>query len=182
MILSEAKVREIMKTGIPAGLYQNRRVLVLTPDGTRSCPLPMMVRILRETIGERATRLDFMVALGTHPIMTDDEILRLYGIDTAAGTKSSFGKSSFFCHRWDDPSTFKRIGELTVEEVATISGGLLREQVPIDINRHIFDYDQIIILGPVFPHEVVGFSGGPSTCSPVSPEANSSTSSTGWGR
>ncbi len=30
----------------------------------------------------------------------------------------------------------------------------------ITINRRIFDYDHLIILGPVFPHEVVGFSGG----------------------
>ena len=44
--------------------------------------------------------------------------------------------------------------------MATISGGLLRERVPIDINKTIFDYDLILVLGPVFPHEVVGFSGG----------------------
>jgi nickel-dependent lactate racemase len=159
MTLSEEKIREIIEAGTPAGLYENKRVLVLTPDGTRSCPLTTMVRILREAIGARAARLDFMVALGTHPVMTDEEILKLYGID-AAGRKGSFGQSSFFCHRWDEPSTFKRIGELTEEEVETISGGLLRERVPIDINRGIFDYDQLIILGPVFPHEVVGFSGG----------------------
>ncbi len=159
MTLTEEKIREIIKAGTPAGLYENRRVLVLTPDGTRTCPLSMMVRILRETIGERAARLDFMVALGTHPIMTDEEILKLYGID-AAGRKEPFGQSSFFCHRWDLPETFQRIGELTEEEVATISDGLLRERVPIDINKNIFDYDLILILGPVFPHEVVGFSGG----------------------
>jgi nickel-dependent lactate racemase len=159
VIPSEAKIREIVETGTPAGLYENKRVLVLTPDGTRTCPLPMMVRILREVIGARAARLDFMVALGTHPIMTDEEILKLYGID-AASRKGTFGKSSFFCHRWDRPETFQRIGELTEEEVATISGGLLRERVPIDINKKIFDYDLILILGPVFPHEVVGFSGG----------------------
>ena len=29
-----------------------------------------------------------------------------------------------------------------------------------ELNRMIFEYDQIIIIGPVFPHEVVGFSGG----------------------
>lgn len=159
MTLPEEKIREIIEAGTPASLYENKRVLVLTPDGTRSCPLPMMVRILLEVIGARTARLDFMVALGTHPVMTDDEILKLYGID-AAGRKGSFGQSSFFCHRWDQPETFKRIGELTEEEVEAISGGLLRERVPIDINRGIFDYDQLIILGPVFPHEVVGFSGG----------------------
>jgi len=32
--------------------------------------------------------------------------------------------------------------------------------VPVEINKLVFDYDQIVILGPVFPHEVVGFSGG----------------------
>jgi lactate racemase len=159
MALTEEKVREIIKTGTPAGLYENKRVLVLTPDGTRTCPLPMMVRLLAEVIGARAARLDFMVALGTHPIMTAEEILKLYGID-AAGGKGPFKNTSFSCHRWDEPSTFTRIGELTEEEVATISGGLLRERVPIDINKTIFDYDLIIILGPVFPHEVVGFSGG----------------------
>ncbi|PJC72295.1 MAG: hypothetical protein CO013_10020, partial [Syntrophobacterales bacterium CG_4_8_14_3_um_filter_58_8] len=146
MTLTEEKVREIIEAGTPAGLYENRRVLVLTPDGTRTCPLPMMVRILREVIGARAARLDFMVALGTHPIMTDEEILKLYGINEAS-RKGTFGQSSFFCHRWDRPETFQRIGELTEEDVAAISGGLLRERVPIDINKMIFDYDLIFILG-----------------------------------
>jgi lactate racemase len=159
LMLGEEKIREIVEIGTPSSLYDGKRVLVLTPDGTRTCPLPMMVRILREVIGARAARLDFMVALGTHPIMTDEEILRLYGID-AAGRKGTFEPSSFFCHRWDRPETFQRIGELTEEDVATISGGLLRERVPIDINKMIFEYDLIFILGPVFPHEVVGFSGG----------------------
>jgi len=30
----------------------------------------------------------------------------------------------------------------------------------VNINRLLFEYDQVIIIGPVFPHEVVGFSGG----------------------
>jgi nickel-dependent lactate racemase len=158
-VLTEEKIRETIDIRTPRSLYEGRRVLVLTPDGTRTCPLPMMVRLLREVIGAGAAKLDFMVALGTHPIMTDEEILKLYGID-AAGRKGPFGQSSFFCHRWDEPSTFQRIGELTEEEVAAISGGLLQERVQIDINRAIFDYDLVIILGLVFPHEVVGFSGG----------------------
>jgi nickel-dependent lactate racemase len=32
--------------------------------------------------------------------------------------------------------------------------------VDVTVNRHIFDYDLVLILGPVFPHEVAGFSGG----------------------
>jgi nickel-dependent lactate racemase len=32
--------------------------------------------------------------------------------------------------------------------------------VPVEVNRMLYDYDQVMIVGPVFPHEVVGFSGG----------------------
>jgi nickel-dependent lactate racemase len=159
MTLSEAKIKEVIKAGTPAGLYEKRRVLVLTPDGTRTCQLPMMVRVVSEVIGEKAAKLDFMVALGTHPIMTDQQILNHYGI-TPEDRREKFGRSDFFCHRWDLPETFRRIGELSEEEVETISGGLLKEPVPIDINKKVYDYDLILILGPVFPHEVVGFSGG----------------------
>ncbi|MCX5820786.1 MAG: lactate racemase domain-containing protein [Deltaproteobacteria bacterium] len=159
MTFTEEKVREIIEAGTPAGLYENKRVLVLTPDGTRTCPLPMMVRLLGEVIGARAAKLDFMVALGTHPVMTEQQILDLYRI-SPGDRREKFSRSSFLCHRWDLPETFRRIGEFTEEEVAVISGGLLKERVPIDINGSIFDYDQIVILGPVFPHEVVGFSGG----------------------
>lgn len=32
--------------------------------------------------------------------------------------------------------------------------------VEVRINKLIFDYDLLLVIGPVFPHEVVGFSGG----------------------
>jgi nickel-dependent lactate racemase len=32
--------------------------------------------------------------------------------------------------------------------------------VEVTINKRIFDYDLLVIIGPTFPHEVVGFSGG----------------------
>ena len=32
--------------------------------------------------------------------------------------------------------------------------------VPVTLNRLIFEYDLLLICGPVFPHEVAGFSGG----------------------
>ena len=30
----------------------------------------------------------------------------------------------------------------------------------IEVNARLFDYDHVIICGPVFPHEIAGFSGG----------------------
>ena len=159
MSISEEKAKEIIEAGTPATLYEKKRVLVLTPDATRTCPLPMMARAVREVIGERAAKLDFMVAVGSHPPLSEEKILELFGI-TNSSRKEKFGRSEFFCHRWDLPETFLQIGYLSEEEVERISGGLLKEKVSIDINRKIYDYDLILILGPVFPHEVVGFSGG----------------------
>jgi hypothetical protein len=37
---------------------------------------------------------------------------------------------------------------------------LFREEVEVAVNKLLFEYDEFFILGPVFPHEVVGFSGG----------------------
>jgi nickel-dependent lactate racemase len=70
------------------------------------------------------------------------------------------GSSRIFNHEWADPATFALIGEIPASEIAALSGGRLAQTVPVALNRRIFNYDQIIICGPVFPHEVVGFSGG----------------------
>jgi nickel-dependent lactate racemase len=114
---------------------------------------------VREVIGSRAKRLDFMVALGSHHPLDDDQILKLYGISPQRRTEE-FGDSSFLNHRWDFPDTLTTIGTIPEEEIERISDGMFREAVDVDINRLIFDYDLLLILGPVFPHEVVGISGG----------------------
>jgi nickel-dependent lactate racemase len=158
-ILTEAEVIALIEEGTPTKLYEGKKVLVLTPDTTRTCPLPMMVRAVRKIIGTRCATLDFMVALGTHPPMSESKILSFYGISEHE-RQTDFSDTRFFNHRWDRPDTFKRIGYLEKEVVNEISGGRLREKVAIDINRNIFDYDLVVVLGPVFPHEVVGFSGG----------------------
>ena len=155
--LEEAK--QIIAEGIPAELVAGRKVLVLTPDATRTCPLPRMITAVREVVGTRAQRLDFMVALGSHRPLEDDQILKLYGISPQR-RKREFADSRFLNHRWDLPDTLAKIGTITEEEIGRITEGRFREAVDVDINRAIFDYDLLLILGPVFPHEVVGISGG----------------------
>jgi len=157
--LSEQEMREIVREGIPPGLVQGRRLLVLTPDATRTCPLPLMARILAEEIGTRASRLDFMVALGTHTPLNEDGMDALFGTNRADREKV-FRGARFLNHRWDLPGELRNIGAISAPEVERLTGGLFSERVDITINRAIFEYDRILILGPVFPHEVVGFSGG----------------------
>jgi nickel-dependent lactate racemase len=153
--LTEAEIEKILREGIDDSLVRGKRVLVLTPDGTRTAPLPLMTRRILLHAGKKATRLDFMAALGTHRTLSEKELDSLYGI----GAKERAG-SSFFNHRWDRPDTFRKIGTIAEREVARISGGLLSEKMDIIINRIVYDYDLVIVLGPVFPHELVGFSGG----------------------
>src|SRR5205085_7076181 len=74
--------------------------------------------------------------------------------------RDTYSRVRFFNHSWDKPSSLKQIGTLSAAEINDLSGGLFSMDVPVEINRLIFDYDQLIIIGPVFPHEVVGFSGG----------------------
>ena len=157
-VLPSEEIRDIISAALPDDKIRHKRLLVLTPDSTRTCPLPDMVRALNDIVGKAAARLDFMVALGTHTPMTEEKILELYGIDEHQ--RSSFAKSSFLNHRWDLEETMTRIGWIEAEDIEQLSGGRLRERVPVDINRAVFDYDLIIICGPVFPHEVVGYSGG----------------------
>jgi nickel-dependent lactate racemase len=156
-VLHEEEVRRLLEEGTPANLFHGKRVLVLTPDATRTCPLPMMVRSVQEVIGKRSARLDFMVALGTHTPLARKHILDLYGID---GCEKMFSGSDFFNHEWGRPESFAQIGTFSQKEVEALSEGRLSEEVPIVINGKILEYDLILIVGPVFPHEVVGYSGG----------------------
>jgi len=157
-VVDSNQIREIINSCLPASQIKGKRILVLTPDTTRTCPLPDMVSALQETIGSQAARLDFMVALGTHTPLEDEKILELYGIDS--DSQDDCNNSSFLNHRWDLADTLTRIGWIEESEIEKLSGGRLKERVPVDINRAIFDYDMVLICGPVFPHEVVGYSGG----------------------
>jgi nickel-dependent lactate racemase len=158
-ILTADDIYRIIDQGTPPELYTGKRVLALTPDTTRTCPLPQLIDCLQRIIGSKAKQLDFMVALGTHTPLPEERILQLYGI-APEDQHNRYQNSLFLNHRWDLPDTLTRVGWIEEEDIAKLSEGKLRERVPIDINRAIFDYDLILILGPVFPHEVVGYSGG----------------------
>ena len=155
--LTADETRDIVRAGLASLQLAGKRVLFIIPDGTRTMPMPELFRLFRETLGGKVTALDFLVALGTHPLMDDGELTRLVGHPVVGGKA---GDSHVLNHEWADPSTFARIGEIPAAEIAALTGGRLVQDVPVSLNRRIFDYDQIIICGPVFPHEVVGFSGG----------------------
>ena len=158
-VLTREDVIKIIAEGTPKKFYAGKRVLVLTPDATRTCPLPMMVAAVQEVIAPETAKLDYMVALGSHHPMSQEQIMNLYGV-SPVDRKTTFSDASFLNHEWKKPETFAKLGTFTEAEIAETTDGLFKESVVVDINKAIYDYDGIIILGPVFPHEVVGFSGG----------------------
>ncbi len=142
--------------------FARQKVLVLIPDHTRSLPLPFLFRTLVGILEDTA-RLDFMVALGTHPPLSKEHLNRLVGI-TAEERSGTYAHIGLMNHTWDDPDALAAIGCFEQDQIKTIAGDIwhpsLPDRVDIRLNKAIFKYDHVIILGPTFPHEVVGFSGG----------------------
>jgi nickel-dependent lactate racemase len=158
-LLSEDQVRELMVQALGELDLRNKQVLVIIPDHTRTAPIPLFFRLFHELLGGRVAALDYLVALGTHQPMSEEALNRLVGV-TAAERAEKYHDACIFNHRWDLPDTFVTIGTIPAAEIEEITGGLMRQEVPVALNKLIFDYDQLIICGPTFPHEVVGFSGG----------------------
>jgi len=167
--LTEAEVREIVAQAFAQHDMTGKRVLFITPDATRSGPLDMMFRIFYDTIGEQVAALDYLIALGTHMPMDEEHLNRLFGL-TAQERAEKYGKVRIFNHQWDRPETFKQIGVIPAAEIGEITGGLMEMDVPVTVNKLLWDYDQVIICGPTFPHEVVGFSGGNKYFFPAWPD------------
>jgi nickel-dependent lactate racemase len=157
--LTEAEIRGLMSEALAAAELDGKRVLILIPDRTRTAPIPQMFRLFHELLGQRVAALDYLIALGTHQPLNEAAINQLVGV-TAQARATVFAGVRIFNHRWDVPETFTTVGEIPATEISEMTGGLLNQPVDVRLNRLIFDYDQIIICGPTFPHEVVGFSGG----------------------
>jgi lactate racemase len=144
----------------------NKRVLVIIPDSTRTAPIPAFFRAFYQVLmdpqaapGSKVACLDYLVALGTHQPLSEEGLDRLVGI-TAEEHATRYAGVRLFNHRWDDPSALSTIGTILAGDIADLTGGLMCQDVPVTVNRMIFDYDLLVICGPTFPHEVVGFSGG----------------------
>ncbi len=158
-LLSEEEVGDILARGLALAGLSDKRVLVVIPDSTRSGPMPLLFQLLFDLLGTEVTALDYLIALGTHPLMSKNAIERHLGI-TPEERVCKYASIRIFQHRWDVPDTFRTVGVISRGEMEVLTGGLLVDDVPVMLNRLIFDYDHILICSPVFPHEVVGFSGG----------------------
>jgi len=163
--MDEREIKDVLyKYFVKKNDFSDKKILVIIPDTTRSGPTYLFFHTILDLLLKKAKKVDFMIALGTHPQIPEG---RLKSFLKLSGNE----KTEIFQHQWDNPKQLKEIGVIKKEEIERLTGGLLNEDIPVRINKKIFEYDEIVISGPVFPHEVVGFSGGykyffPGICGP----------------
>jgi lactate racemase len=160
-VLAEDVITQTLYQGLQ-NQFTNKKVLVLIPDHTRSLPLPFLFRTLVDVLAD-TSQLDFMVALGTHPPLSNEQLLKLVGLNSEEKS-TRYKHVGLLNHAWDDPNTVISIGTIKESKVRELAGNAWHEtlegDVDIRINKAVQGYDYILILGPTFPHEVAGFSGG----------------------
>jgi len=136
------------------------RVCLVVPDGTRTCPLPLLLRAAHGALAGRAKQVTVVIALGTHQGMGEEHLARHLGYAAGAGGDSYPGWRILNHESWR-ADTFTSLGVIGAARLGELTGGLLTDTtVEVRINRHVAEADVAIVMGPVFPHEVVGFSGG----------------------
>ncbi|MGI6367192.1 MAG: lactate racemase domain-containing protein [Anaerolineae bacterium] len=155
--LTLEETQGILRQGVEQAGLRNRRVLLILPDTTRSGPTALCFRTLADALLPQVAALDVLIALGTHAPLDEERLCRHLGI-TLEERASTYGRVGLYNHDYVHDLTL--LGTIPAEDIAALSNGLLHEALPVEINRRVLDYDHLLICGPVFPHEVVGFSGG----------------------
>jgi nickel-dependent lactate racemase len=153
------KAAEAISKALPREDYRNKKVILIIPDHTRTAPVGDIFKLVYKQIGDVTSALDIIVALGTHSPMSEEAICHRLDISIAE-RREKYGRVKFINHEWNNPSALKNVGTISADEIDKLTNGLFSMDVPVEVNKVLFEYDQAVIIGPVFPHEVVGFSGG----------------------
>lgn len=138
---------------------EGRSMCLVVPDGTRTCPLPEVFASVHRAVHGRVNHLTVLVALGTHQPMSDTALAAHLGYDPGR-LRDRFPGTAVVNHEWWRPTTFVSAGTLGADLTAAVSDGRVVTDVDVRVNRAVVEHDVTVLLGPVFPHEVVGFSGG----------------------
>ncbi|MDN6373801.1 MAG: lactate racemase domain-containing protein, partial [Brevibacterium aurantiacum] len=159
-VLTDEQITGFLTEQLAGQDLEGRSVCLIIPDGTRSVPLPKVLPAIHDALAGRASSVTVLIALGTHAAMSETAIDTLLGA-TEHGAAQTYPEWTVVNHAWDDPEQIADLGEIPAEQIAELTGGLLTDiPMRVQINRLVAESDVNLIVGPVFPHEVVGFSGG----------------------
>ena len=125
--LNDDELRQVVEMAFQAPHFDGRRILFVIPDYTRSMPMVQVFRAIYEVLADRVETLDFMIALGTHPPMSQEAINKLLGVTEEEWT-TRYSRARVFNHAWDDPDALTVIGTIGEDEIEALSEGLMRQQ------------------------------------------------------
>jgi nickel-dependent lactate racemase len=158
--LAPDEIKRFVREAFSTADLDGKRVCLVVPDGTRTCPLPLLLDAAQQALAGRANHVSVIIALGTHQGMSEEHLARHLGYQPDRSEETYPGWTIMNHESWL-PDTFTPLGTIEAARIAELTGGLLTDtQVQVRINRHVAEADVAIVVGPVFPHEVVGFSGG----------------------
>ncbi|WP_420174803.1 lactate racemase domain-containing protein [Luteococcus sp. OSA5] len=161
--VSEADFATFVERNLARADLDGKKVVLVVPDGTRSMPLPMVLKAVHSQLAPRVAELTAVIALGTHSYMEPDEIDAWFGVGgegQPATLEEAYPGMRVVNHEWEDPDKIVKVGTLSAETIKELSQGAQEVAVDVEINRYVVEADVNIVIGPVFPHEVVGISGG----------------------
>ena len=146
-ILSYDDLREGIYSAL-SKLGQKKKVLAVPPDYTRyHSQAGILTKFVYQYYKEALT--DVLPATGTHFQMTDEEIAKMY---------EGVPQNLFRAHKWR--SDLKTLGEVPADFVSRVSEGKINYSWPAQVNKLLVEgnYDLILSIGQVVPHEVVGMA------------------------
>lgn len=158
--LDPRQVREFLDRALAGAELDRQRVCLVVPDRTRTCPLPSLLAAFRDALAGRAKEVTVVIALGTHAGLGEEALAAHLGY-RAGRVEETYPGWQIVNHESWRPETFTLLGTIDADRLGELTGGRLTgSAVDVRINRHVAEADLAIVVGPVFPHEVVGFSGG----------------------
>jgi len=126
-----------------------RRVLLLPPDITRMhSGAGWMTEYLYRALQDEAD-IHVIPTLGQHEPHTPEQNRQMFG---------AIPNERIHAHDWRGGSV--GVGEVSADYVKDVSGGQVDWPIPIVLNRMLMEeqWDLIINIGHVVPHEVLGFA------------------------
>ncbi|MFA6816879.1 MAG: lactate racemase domain-containing protein [Lentisphaeria bacterium] len=149
LALSDEEKIALLKEGLKKITRPLKKVLLVPPDLTRlNSNAGFLTNAVYKMLSPTA-HVDIMPALGTHVPMGEKELRFMFGDDIPL--------DRFFVHDWrNDVVT---LGEVSSEQIQKWSEGKLDWSVKVQCNKKLFEnYDLILSIGQIVPHEVVGMA------------------------
>lgn len=146
--ISEAELKAALAESIKG--KNLKKVLLLPPDYTRMYSGAGKITAVYYDMLKDTCQVDIMPALGTHVPMTKEECLAFFG--------EGVPFERVLVHNWR--TDVVKLGEVPAEFVTEVSEGLVNTPIDVEVNKRIVsgEYDLIISIGQVVPHEVVGMA------------------------